>query len=47
MAIKSLKDKKFLRDSLEINKKCYEYITKELDKDSIKYIRNYGKDRTQ
>ena len=41
MAIKSLKDKKFLRDSLEINKTCYEYITKELDKDSIKYIDSY------
>ncbi len=41
MAIKSLKDKKFLRDSLEINSKCYQYITKELDRDSIKYIDSY------
>tara|TARA_Y100000996_G_C22535155_1_gene648040 strand:- start:814 stop:1920 length:1107 start_codon:yes stop_codon:yes gene_type:complete len=41
MAINSLKDKKFLKDSLESNKKCYEFITRELDKDSIKYIDSY------
>ena len=41
MAIKSLQDKKYLRDSLKVNKKCYEYITQELDKDLIKYIDSY------
>ena len=41
MAIHSLRDKKFLNDSLKLNKTCYDYITKELDSNSIKYIESF------
>ena len=42
MAIRSLKDKKFLTNSLKDYEICREYLTKELDNLNLKYIDSYA-----
>ena len=41
MAIHSLRDREFLRNSLKLNRNSYDYLINEFDRDSIKYIESY------